>query len=57
MFRSEIYRPGGEQTAALNAHYQDLHHAAFPGFVKPGTSPNSSAMSMTCSPSAVGAIS
>ena len=35
MFRSEIYRPGGEQTAALNAHYQDLHHAAFPAFVSP----------------------
>jgi len=35
MFRSEIYRPNGESTAALNAHYQDLHHAAFPGFVSP----------------------
>ena len=34
MFRSEIYRPGGEHTAALNAHYQELHHAAFPAFVR-----------------------
>jgi hypothetical protein len=35
MFRSDIYRPSGERTATLNAHYQDLHHAAFPGFVSP----------------------
>ena len=36
MFRSEIYNPRGEKTPALNAHYQDVHHAAFPGFVSPG---------------------
>jgi hypothetical protein len=35
MFRSEIYRPSGERTVALNAHYQDVHHAAFPGFITP----------------------
>jgi hypothetical protein len=35
MFRSEIYRPDGERTPALNAHYQDVHHAAFPDFISP----------------------
>lgn len=36
MFRSDIYHPAGEVTPALHTHYQDLHHAAFPGFISPG---------------------
>lgn len=36
MFRSDLYRPDADRTPALHAHYQDLHHVAFPGFVDPG---------------------
>lgn len=36
MFRADIYHPASAGTPALAAHYQDLHHVPFPGFVSPG---------------------
>ncbi|MGK9237119.1 hypothetical protein KXS07_35755 [Inquilinus limosus] len=33
MFRSDLYAPNCPLADELKAHYQKLHHAAFPGFV------------------------
>lgn len=33
MFKSDIYHPQAELTRHLHAHYRDLHHVPFPGFV------------------------
>ncbi len=33
MFRSDLYHPAADRTAALNAQYHDVHHAPFYGFI------------------------